>query len=139
MDELTRQKYLARIGAIEATVYRDRRPLPPLRVAPDGARGPDAADAQGWAELPVGGEWGGYGRTVWLRGEAEVPAAWAGAAVALLVRLGDYWLLPGDILIAGPEALLYLDGAPYAGIDRHHDAILLTPEARGGERHAVAI
>ncbi|HEX5502841.1 MAG TPA: alpha-mannosidase [Thermomicrobiales bacterium] len=140
MDELTRQKFLARIGTIEGTIYRDRRALPPLRVAPEGAREPGFdGDASGWAELPVGGTWGGYGRTVWLRGDIEIPSSWAGATVVLLARLGDYFLLPGDILIGGPEALLYLDGAPYAGIDRHHEAILLTPEARGGARHALAI
>ncbi len=131
-------KFAARIAEIEAAVYRRRQPLPPLRLAPDGVRGPQAAQDD-WAEVPVDGRWGGYGRTVWLHGRIAIPAAWAGEAVVALVRLGDYHLIAGRLLMAGPEALAYLDGQPFAGVDRWHEALLLTPQARGGEAYDLSL
>ena len=140
MVDKTLPKFAARIGTIERAVHRQRAALPPLRLAPDGVVGADpGAQAAGWAELPVGGAWGGYDRTIWLHGAIAIPAAWAGERVELLLRLGDYALIAGNILMAGPEALAYLDGVPYAGVDRWHDALLLTQEARGDERYALAL
>ena len=90
--------------------------------------------------VPVGGRWGGvYGRTWWFHGDVALPDDWAGEAVVLLVRLGDYATLPGEIRMAGPEGLAYLDGVPFAGVDYWHGDLLLTPRARGDERHALAL
>lgn len=140
MVDKTRQKFAARVAEIEGAVFRQHQPLPPLRLAPEGAVGPDApTDRAGWSEVPVGGRWGGYGQTVWLHGEIAVPREWAGERVELRVRLGDYALIAGNLLMAGPEALAYLDGAPFAGVDRWHDALLLTEQARGDEHYALAL
>ena len=132
------EKFAARAAEIEAAVYRRRQPLPPLRLAPEGTVGPQEV-AEGWPEVTVGGRWGGYGRTVWLHGRVAVPTEWEGEAVVLLVRLGDYHAIAGRLLMGGPEALAYLDGAPFAGVDRWHDALLLTPQARGGEEYALSL
>ena len=140
MVDKTLPKFAARIGTIEASVHRQRLALPPLRLAPGGYTAVDPGDdVAAWAELPVGETWGGYDRTVWLHGEVAIPATWAGGRVELLIRLGDYALIAGNLLIAGPEALAYRDGTPYAGVDRWHDALLLTETARGGERYALAL
>jgi len=140
MVDKTLPKFAARIGTIERAVHRQRAALPPLRLAPDGAVGANrGTEAAGWAALPVGGAWGGYDRTIWLHGAIAIPAAWAGERVELLLRLGDYALIAGNILMAGPEALAYLDGVPYAGVDRWHDALLLTGAARGDEHYALAL
>src|SRR4051794_6359370 len=140
MVDKTLQKFAARIAEIEAAVFRQRQALPPLRLAPGGVSGPATpTDEAAWDEVPVGGRWGGYGQTVWLHGEVAVPAAWAGERVELLVRLGDYELIAGELLMAGPEALAYLAGVPFAGVDRWHDALLLTARARGDERYALAL
>lgn len=132
-------KFAARIAEIEGTVFRHRQPLPSLRLAPEGAGGPEQRAATGWAELPVGGSWGGYDQTVWLHGEIAVPAAWSGKRVEVVIRLGDYALIAGNLLIAGPEALAYLDGAPFAGVDRRHETLLLTERASGEERWQFAL
>src|SRR5688572_11637263 len=131
------EKFAARIAEIEAAIYRRRQELPPLRVAPAGVVGPHAPQPD-WPELPVDGRWGGYAQTVWLHGEVAIPADWAGETTLLLVRLGDYHAIAGRLLIAGPEALAYLDGQRFAGVDRWHDALLLTPQARGGESFALS-
>ncbi|HEY8600218.1 MAG TPA: alpha-mannosidase [Thermomicrobiales bacterium] len=132
-------KFAARIAEIEGTVLRHRQPLPSLRLASEGAGGPGQRAATDWKELPVGGAWGGYDQTVWLHGEIVVPAAWAGERVEVLIRLGDYALIAGNLLIAGPEALAYLDGAPFAGVDRWHESLLLTEQATGAEYWTLAL
>jgi alpha-mannosidase len=62
-----------------------------------------------------------------------VPAAWAGAPVALFLPLGD----AGEF--AHPEALIYLDGTAYAGGDRYHQEIDLVPEWCTGQTHSLAL
>jgi alpha-mannosidase len=139
MDQMRLRKFAARVAEIERAIHRRRRELPPLRLAPPGAGGPRAAAGTDWAEVPVGGQWGGYNQTAWLHGELVIPPEWAGEAVVLLVRLGDYTPLTGYVRLAGPEALAYLDGAPFAGIDRFHAELLLAATARGDERQRLAI
>lgn len=141
VENLVNRMLRERIGEIERAVFRTRHSLPPLRVAP-GAPGPDQAGRwpeADWPEVPVGGHWGGPDQTVWLHGPVEIPADWAGQAVYLIVRLGDYEAVRRWFRLAGPEALAYLDGAPYAGIDSRHEAIRLADPARGGERWDLAI
>ncbi len=90
MVENTLPKFAARIAELDAAIYRQRQPLPPLRLAPSDAVGPTPdTDPATWPEVPIGGLWGGYGRTVWFHGEIAIPAAWASETVVLLVRLGD--------------------------------------------------
>lgn len=140
MLDIMLEKFAARVAELERTVYRQRQALPPLHLAPAGVR-PDlhVGSDPSWPEVPVGGLWGGYNQTAWLLGELAIPQEWAGQQVLLAVRLGNYRAFGFDILIAGPEALAYLDGVPFAGIDRWHEALLLTAQAKGGERHRLAI
>src|SRR5262245_50465907 len=100
MVDKTLLKFAARVAEIEGAVFRRRRELPPLRLAPDGVDGPAApAGAAAWAEVPVGGRWGGYGQTVGLHGEIAVPREWSRERVELVVRLGDYALIAGELLM----------------------------------------
>lgn len=76
-----------RVGTIAAAVHRQCTVLPPLRRAREGHTGakPFAAAAT-WEELPVGGSWGGYDRTIRLHGEIAIPSAWAGEGEGLSAR-----------------------------------------------------
>ena len=47
------------------------------------------------------------------------------------------WARPADF--SHPEALAYIDGAPYAHRDRHHQEFLLAPAHRDGKAHALAL
>src|SRR3954469_19320333 len=124
MSTMNLQKFAARIREIEAAVYRRHQELPALEVSAPSydAVPPPRGVASGppVGTVKVGDQWGGYNQSVWLRGEIAVPADWAGETVVLLVRLGTYEAIRGDILMAGPEALAYIDGEPWQGIDRWH-------------------
>ncbi len=69
-----------------------------------------------------------------LRTTFTVPAGWdTSAPVALFLPLGE----AGDF--SHPEAMAYVDGAPHAACDRHHQEILLRPEWTDGQPHALAL
>lgn len=139
--DVQQKKLAARVGEIEGAVFRRHHPLPPLRAAPQGS-GKETATAAldaSWPEVPVGGQWGGFNQTVWLHGEIEVPADWAGEAVFLLIHLAGEGAVPPMNQLAGPEGLAYLDGAPFSGVDREHTELLLAARARGDERWRLAI
>jgi alpha-mannosidase len=63
----------------------------------------------------------------------QVPESWADSVVALYLPLG----VSGEF--SHPEALVYLDGEPYAACDRHHQDILLSPDWCDGRPHTLNI
>jgi len=135
-------KFAARIAEVEEAVVRWHHALPPLRLAPgdDGGIGqfPQGNPAM-WAEVPVGGQYGDYERTVWLRGEIAFPSEWLGRAADLSVVLGDYRQIAGRILMGGPEALAYLDRVPAFGVDVRHPSQQITSSVQGTERHELLL
>lgn len=142
MLNLDMGKFAARIAEVEEATVRWRCALPPLRLAPAGDGGITrfpTSDPATWGEVPVGGQYGGYERTVWLRGEIAVPREWAGRAVDVSLVLGDYQQIAGRILMGGPEAMAYLDRIPAFGVDVRHPAQQVTPRSRGDEHHELLL
>jgi hypothetical protein len=91
-------------------------------------------DTRTWPRVPPESYWGAPFSGFVLRGEFAVPTDWpADAPVALWLPLGD-GTAPGH-----PEALVYVDGVPYAGCDRHHQEIALPAPWRDGRAHDLAL
>ncbi|MBL7183447.1 MAG: alpha-mannosidase, partial [Anaerolineae bacterium] len=135
----TADKIAGRIGLIEPLVYRRRQPLPPFRYttlsdpmeAPPVA--PDVNDSD-WPVIEPNSYWGKWMTDHALRTRFQVPADWdPQIPVALYLPLGE----AGDF--SHPEFLAYVDGAPYAACDRHHQEILLPAQWRDGESHLLAL
>jgi len=53
--------------------------------------------------------------------------------MALFMPIG----IAGDF--SHPEALVYIDGEPYAACDRHHQEIILPPDLKDGQSHQVSL
>ncbi|HZU13594.1 MAG TPA: alpha-mannosidase [Chloroflexota bacterium] len=85
-----------------------------------------------WRPLVPGERWGAPGRTVRIRIPLRVPDGWDGDIVLHAV-LG----IEGDL--TGPEALAYLDGVPFQGLDRYHHDLLLTGHVAPGSEHEVML
>jgi alpha-mannosidase len=135
----TPQKIARRLSLIAPLVYRQRRPLPPFRyitlsgpleeppVAPD-------MDDSPWETIAPNTYWGAWMTDFTLRAWFQVPAEWgADQPVALYLPIGN----AGDF--SHPEALVYIDGEPYAAADRHHLEILLSERWRDGSSHLLAL
>lgn len=107
-----------RIEKLDEAVYHRRQDLGPFRLLE--LAGPDlepplTADSSAWPEVSPGDIWGHWETSFLLRGEVD----WPDWGQALYLPLGD----AGDF--SHPEALLYIDERPVAGVDRHHQEVAL--------------
>ena len=78
-----------------------------------------------WWKYTIPAPWGGYDKTVWFRKRVTVPESHAGKRLGLFIDLAD--------------ALLYVNGKPYHGIDKNHQEVLLTDKARTNQTFLIAI
>jgi alpha-mannosidase len=133
----TAQKILARLKLITPLIHRQRAPLAPfkLKVLPNPIDAPLIHDdASGWQTVAPGDFWATPLTDFMLRGEFTVPTDFdAGSPVALHLPIGD----AKDF--SHPEALTYIDGAPYASADKHHQEIRLPDRVRDGQPHQLAL
>lgn len=138
---LTSSKINRRLRLIEPLVYRRRQPLPHFRhlklESPlvDPPVSPQVDDTD-WQPIPWGSYWCEPHADFVLRTQFQIPSDWStDSPIALHLPIGK----AGDF--SHPEALAYIDGAPYAACDRHHQEILLPtappsiPPNSGGEAY----
>jgi len=136
----TAKKIAKRIALIEPLVYRSRHPIAPFRyiALSDPMEtplvAPDVNDSD-WPIIEPNTYWGRWMTDFTLRTHFQVPADWGDphVPVALYLPLGE----AGDF--SHPEFLAYVDGAPYAACDRHHQEILLPDQWRDGGSHLLAL
>ena len=135
---LTRQKIGRYQKIVEPLVHQQQEPLPPFRYKPmrtldEQVLAPDFDDST-WQELPHRSYWGGANVNFVMRGTFTVPPTFDKTApIALRLLLGD------AEQFSHPEALVYIDGEPFAAVDRHHHEVLLKPEHCDGRLHHLLL
>lgn len=135
----TVEKITQRLALITPLAHRRHAPLAPFRyleLADAEAPPPVAPDLpdDAWPAIPPNTHWGRPAVNFVLRGAFTVPAEWApDLPVALYLPLGD------AANFSHPEALVYVDGQPFAASDRHHQEVLLPPAWADGRPHALAL
>lgn len=131
---MTEQKIAHRLGLVETLVYRRRQSLHSFRFhagdEPMDAPGVDDGD---WPVIEPGAGWGEPRQDFTLRTTFTVPADWQ-APVALFLPIGN----ARDGFIH-PEALAYIDGQAYQGVNAYHQEILLPPRWCDGATHVLAL
>ncbi len=91
-------------------------------------------DTSSWDLLPDGTPWGPRDYNFLMATSFQVPSDWPeNEPIVLFLPIGD----AADF--SHPEALVYIDGVPYAACDRHHQEIYLPDEVRDGQRHALLL
>jgi alpha-mannosidase len=112
---------------IKDSIYPVRTELPDWRMKegniPDG--GSASLHDKSWTSIRVPFQWGKYDKTYWFRETITITPDFSGKPLVLLL---DF-----------PEALLYLNGKPYHGIDRHHKEILICEKSKLNEQFVIAI
>ena len=136
---LTSSKINQRLRLIEPLVYRRRQPLPHFRhlklESPlvDPPVSPEVDDVN-WQLILWGSYWCEPHADFVLRTQFQIPSDWnAAPPAALHLPIGK----AGDF--SHPESLAYIDGAPYAACDRHHQEILLPPRLFDEAWHVLAL
>lgn len=135
----TAEKIARRIALVEPLTYRRQQRLVPFRYR--ALSGPEEdppieqdADTHDLPVVEPHSYWGRWRSDFILYGHFEVPSDWdRRAPVALHLPLGE----AGDF--SHPETLAYIDGAPYAACDRHHQEIILPREFRDGRAHELSL
>ncbi len=142
----TLNKIENRLSIIENQVYRKRITLPafrfryltspndPIQVQPE-------IDDSNWSIIQSHEYWVNPRTDFILRTKFIVPEKWLyrhsnnkrTQQIALFLPIGD----AGDF--SHPEALVYIDGEPYAGCDRHHQEIILPVPFCDGKEHILAL
>jgi alpha-mannosidase len=136
----TLPKIEQRLKIIEHLVYRRRAVIPPFRYhilsdqqeehLPIGRE----VDDSNWGVIVPLARWGLSSTDFVLRSSFIIPADWPQDALcALFLPLGE----AGDF--SHPEALIYVDGIPYAACDRHHQEVRLRPDWHDGKEHIIAL
>ncbi|MGB3554184.1 MAG: glycoside hydrolase family 38 C-terminal domain-containing protein [Jannaschia sp.] len=135
----TARKIGKRIALVQRMVHRRARPIAPFRwtrladAEEEPLLGAEIAD---WPEIPWHSYWAGQDTHYLMAGDVTIPAGWAsgGGPVALHLPMG----IAGDIF-THPEALLHIDGRPYASADRHHHTIYLPDDLADGLPHRIEL
>ncbi len=130
-----------RIDEMYQALYAQRQPIDGVQFTVTGqGLGPARAPKRGWKPFDVANQqrWGGYDQTTWFRMQVTVPKEMRGGEVVALVRpsLTSY-VLGIEGLSKGAEALTYINGVPYQGLDFNRDEVLLTKKAKGGETFEI--
>lgn len=135
----TAKKVAQRISRIEPLVYRRVLELAPFRYkalnnpSDDPPIGDHTNDTY-WSLIDPNTFWGRLRTNFVLRTSFQIPSEWAtGLPLALYLPIGE----AGDF--SHPEALIYIDGKPYAACDRYHQEISLNPQWQDGEPHLLAL
>ena len=112
---------------VENSIYPFRKPISQWKMKEGDIAGASSRsfNDKSWPVFQVPATWGKNDRTFWFRQSVTIPPEWSGKPVVLLL---DF-----------PEALLYVDGEPYQGIDANHDEVLLTPKARTNQSFLLSL
>ena len=136
----TMEKISARLQFLsEAAVYRQTLPLMPFKyqAGSQALVGIDVDDRD-WNVIEPGSYWGGLRQDFTLRTTFAVPGDWE-KPVALALPLGVSKSLEALAFLYGPEAMAYLDGEAYQGVDPNHQELLLPDHVLDGEQHQLAL
>jgi alpha-mannosidase len=128
----TQEKVEARLQLIEPLVHRQKSPLDPFHyteLSGPQETPPFGADTGDWETIEPDSFWGPPRTDFLLKSRFRVPEEWS--RPALYLPLG----ISGDF--SHPETLVYLDGEPHAGCDRHHQLIELPQRVCDGEEHRL--
>ncbi|GGH78315.1 alpha-mannosidase [Pullulanibacillus pueri] len=125
----TDKKLAARVRELDGYRYRERIEIPSFQFQLDeegkvGERPP--IDGQ-WSTLKIGDQWSGRDLYAWLAAKVEIPEDWQSRTI---LGLFDFGKTDGGTN-AGFESLLYINGAPYQGVDGNHQEVFLSHEMAG--------
>lgn len=125
----TEEKLAARIDELSEYRYRDALHIRTLRCKEDsnGDVGTRPTPDGNWGEIEVGQNWTGRDSYLWVQTAVDIPVDWAGRTVLGRFDFGK----TGGGNNSGFESLLYVDGAPYQGVDSNHQEVFFADDAAG--------
>lgn len=127
---LTDRKLDRRITEVKKYRYRNIRNLEAFAVQEDlqGVVNPQVpAEFDNWDTIHTGDCWSGRDRYLWMHKDIEIPVQWKGQRVVGIFDFGN----TGAGNNSGFEAMCYIDGKPYQGVDVNHKEVFFPEELCG--------
>ncbi|WP_191270973.1 alpha-mannosidase [Neobacillus kokaensis] len=128
----TEKKLESRIKELEKYRYRDCISIPEFNYQLDQSEGvvvPSPPANKEWSKIRLGDHWTGRDLYAWLQTNIQIPGDWAGRTVVGIFDFGK----TGDGNNSGFESLLYINGAPYQGVDSNHQESFLPDSLIGSK------
>lgn len=126
----TDRKLDRRIQEIEAYRYRDIIHIAEFAVCEDeqGIVNPKVPDdTKDWEKMKTGDDWKGRDRYLWMQQTICIPKEWKGKRAVGIFDFGN----TGAGNNSGFEAMCYLNGKPYQGVDVNHKEVFFPEELYG--------
>ncbi len=126
----TDRKLDRRIQEIEAYRYRDITHIAEFAVCEDeqGIVNPKVPDdTKDWEKMKTGDDWKGRDRYLWMQQTICIPKEWKGKRAVGIFDFGN----TGAGNNSGFEAMCYLNGKPYQGVDVNHKEVFFPEELYG--------
>ncbi len=126
----TDRKLDRRIQEIEAYRYRDIIHIAEFAVCEDeqGIVNPKVPDdTKDWEKMKTGDDWKGRDRYLWMQQTICIPKEWKGKRAVGIFDFGN----TGVGNNSGFEAMCYLNGKPYQGVDVNHKEVFFPEELYG--------
>ena len=127
---LTEEKLSQRIEEIRQYRYREVQKIPGFQVKEDvtGLVNPEVPqEFEGWDVLQTGDRWSARDRYLWMHTRIYIPKQWNGKRT---VGLFDFGRCGAGL---GFEAMCYLNGEPYQGVDSNHKEVFFPETCYGKE------
>ncbi|MCY9697393.1 alpha-mannosidase [Paenibacillus alginolyticus] len=125
----TIEKLGKRVQELEPFRYRDKLGLNGLRIKEeiDTRIGLYPDEGGEWKPIACGERWQGFDQYFWLAADVQIPEQWKGHKMLGYFDMG----VSGREGISGFESLLFVNGAPYQGLDTNHKEVFLDPKLAG--------
>lgn len=124
------EKLEKRIQELEPYRYRDVIELEDILVKESEGEIPNPevpSDFSDFKQEKIGMLWEGWDTYLWLHLDAQLPEAWKGKRMLGLFDFGR----TGGGGNTGFEALLYMNGRPFQGVDSNHQEVFFDDNAAG--------
>lgn len=132
----------SRLRELRRCIFTHRRPIGQIDCLVTGrGLGPERVPKGIWKPFTAGTLWGGFDETTWFRMRAVVPKEFRGHTVVALIRCtAEAFSGDGLTQLSAPgEALVYVNGLPFQGLDANREELFLAQRARGGEIFRIEI
>ncbi len=127
---LTDRKLERRVTEAQKYRYRDVLDLEEFLVCQDeqGVVNPQVpTDHEGWETMSLGDRWEGRDKYLWMYKKIHIPKEWEGRRALGIFDFGN----TGAGNNSGFEAMCYVNGKPYQGVDVNHKEVFFSPELYG--------
>ncbi|RJP27112.1 MAG: alpha-mannosidase [Candidatus Omnitrophota bacterium] len=133
--KLLYQRVESRLKEFERYLSEAKSPISQIWIAEEPISDPFdfSRHSENWSPIAIGDSWPKFETYYWMHIPIQIPAEWAGRSVELILYLSK------EHTLHTPEGLAYVNSQLRHGLDRNHNKLILSTNAKANERFDVAV